>query len=162
MQLGLLALGLAATLYNRRQSFAEYYGELIRSNNIHYKFFDRRDVVLYDESLTGDERQAAKSAGIEKRDRVMAFLDDVTGRVAKGAPLESVAAEFNAVKPADAPAFPAPKLARSVGDGALLEFDSFWFVIRASGTDAVLRYYIEGEEKPQVETILKALIDLKV
>jgi phosphomannomutase len=39
------------------------------------------------------------------------------------------------------------------GDGTYIDFGSFWFELRASGTDAVLRFYIEGKDKPLLEKI---------
>ena len=55
-----------------------------------------------------------------------------------------------------------PKRICFVGDGSLVEFDTFWCVIRASGTDAVLRYYIDGTNKTETDSALKSLIALNI
>jgi len=39
------------------------------------------------------------------------------------------------------------------GDGTLIDFGDFWWEVRASGTDAVLRYYIEGRDKKKLQEI---------
>ena len=162
MQLGLLTLGLAASLHNRRSSFAEYYEDLIREFNIYHKHFTRRDVTLYDESLTGAERQAAKDRGIQKRDRVMSFLFGLCQGEPSRCDAEQVKRELNARLAAGSQPFPAPSHVCAIGDGVLVEFSTFWFVVRASGTDAVLRYYIEGGVKAEVEGFLSSLVNLAV
>jgi len=35
-----------------------------------------------------------------------------------------------------------------------------WFELRASGTDAVLRFYIEGKDKDFLETLNKAFVGI--
>jgi phosphomannomutase len=62
---------------------------------------------------------------------------------------------------------PVPKRVCLVGEGKLLEgtlmdFDDFWFLIRASGTDALLRYYIEGKDKDQIEIYQQLLINIRL
>ena len=56
----------------------------------------------------------------------------------------------------------APEITRCfhAGDGTMLEVDGLWFELRASGTDAVLRYYMEGEDAAQVATLNEALTRL--
>jgi phosphomannomutase len=46
------------------------------------------------------------------------------------------------------------------GDGTLIEFEGCWFELRASGTDAVLRYYFEGGDAARVGELNAALIGL--
>ena len=60
--------------------------------------------------------------------------------------------------------FSFPRLSRacSTGDGTLFEFEDSRFLLRASGTDALLRYYIESTDAESFEALGKALIDLKI
>ena len=48
------------------------------------------------------------------------------------------------------------------GDGTLLELENQWFELRASGTDAVLRYYMEGEDQAQVSALNEAFTTLRI
>ncbi len=162
MQFGLMALSLATYLYNSKRSFADYYCGLIKDHDIRNRFFNRRDIRLYDESLTGTELQNAKADGIKMRDRTMDFFMELAGK-----PLDEIRYEINS-KIADAKrAIPRPKRACIVGEGKLLEgmlmeFDTFWFLIRASGTDALIRYYIEGKDKDEIKAYQQSLINLKI
>lgn len=153
MQLAVVMMSLAAHLFLKGSSFAEFYDEVLEKNGIKYRFFHRNDYVLYDESLTGDARAKAKEQGAEKRDRIMKFFFSLTS--------SAEAKQQLSVKLAAAGVTPTvPTLASSVGDGVLLEFDSFWCVVRASGTDAVVRYYIEGMSQEQIAAVGRALTSL--
>jgi phosphomannomutase len=46
------------------------------------------------------------------------------------------------------------------GDGTYIDFGAFWFELRASGTDAVLRFYIEGKEKSLLDAINAAFVGI--
>ena len=46
------------------------------------------------------------------------------------------------------------------GDGTLIEFTGLWFELRASGTDAVLRYYMEGRDAATVGALNEAFTNL--
>jgi len=46
------------------------------------------------------------------------------------------------------------------GDGTYIDFGTMWFELRASGTDAVLRFYIEGKDKEFLETLNKAFVGI--
>ena len=46
------------------------------------------------------------------------------------------------------------------GDGTYIDFGTFWFELRASGTDAVLRFYIEGQEKGLLESVNQAFVGM--
>ena len=72
------------------------------------------------------------------------------------------AAGLNSRLPSSEATLPQPTRICFVGDGTLLEFDTFWRVIMASGTDAVLRYYIEGDKKAEIEAALRSFINLRI
>jgi phosphomannomutase len=62
---------------------------------------------------------------------------------------------------------PTLKYVSLIGEGGLLEgtffqFDSFWFVIRASGTDAVIRYYLNGERQEDLKAYGETLMNLSI
>ncbi|MCK5508314.1 MAG: hypothetical protein KAI50_07310 [Desulfobacterales bacterium] len=166
-QFGLLALSLAAFLYNSDQSFANYYCDLILKHNIKYKYFDRYDKRLYDERLSGQMLQNAKSKGKAKRDKVMKFFHDLAAKYPAGLSLDEICKEINSKL--DKNCKPLPKLhhIRLIGKGTLLEgtflqFKTFWFVIRASGTDAVLRYYMNGQDKEEIMAYQESLMNLQI
>jgi len=161
MQIASLALSLAAHLYNSGGSFAGFYCDTIVENNIRHRYFARQDVRLYDESLLGAERQTAKQQGISKRDRVMEYFRNLAQSSAAKS-LHNIWDDLNSRLPQNEAALPSPTRIRFVGDGTLVEFDTFWCVIRASGTDAVLRYYIEGANKAETDSALKSLIALNI
>jgi phosphomannomutase len=161
MQIASLALSLAARLYNSGGSFAGFYCDTIVENNIRHRYFGRQDVRLYDESLLGAERQTAKQQGISKRDRVTEYFRTLAQSSAAKSP-DSIRDDLNSRLPQNETALPRPTRICFVGDGTLVEFDNFWCVIRASGTDAVLRYYIEGANKAETDSALKSLIALNI
>jgi phosphomannomutase len=167
MQFGLMALSLAARLYNSQRSFADYYCQLIETHDIRHKYFERRDVTLYDESLTGAERARAKAAGERTRDRNVAFFKKLAEQAAAGTPLEAIHNELNSRLREGEKTLPKPTRLRLVGEGkplegTLAEFDDFWILIRASGTDALLRYYIEGKDKDEVKAYQQSFINLRM
>lgn len=166
-QFGLMTLSLATYLFNSNLSFADYYCGLIEERNIQNRFFNRRDVRLYDESLTGPAREKAKADGGKKRDRVMDFFRELAKQASAGKSLAEIHDELNSRLADGDKAIPKPRRVCNVGEGKLLEgtlmeFDDFWFLIRASGTDALLRYYIEGKDKGEIEAHQQSLINLKI
>ena len=48
------------------------------------------------------------------------------------------------------------------GDGTFIEFAEQWFELRASGTDAVLRFYMEGRDREQVAVLNAAFAGLDI
>lgn len=166
-QFGLLTLSTGAFLYNSNQSFADYYCNLIQKHNIRNKYFNRCDKKLYDESLLGVERQNAKKAGEARRDKVMQYFHDLAEKQTAGMTLKEISDEINSRRDNKSQTLPELKHICLIGKGTLLEgtfmqFESFWFVIRASGTDAVLRYYINGEDKEEMEACQEALMNIKL
>jgi phosphomannomutase len=166
-QFSLMTLSLAAHLYNSNRSFADYYCSLIEEHNIQNRFFNRKDVRLYDESLTGPAREKAKSNGEKKRDKVMDFYRELAKEASSGKSLDEVHDKINSLLDKGDKAIPKPKRVCVVGEGKLLEgtfmeFDNFWFLIRASGTDALLRYYIEGKDKDEIKAYQQSFINLRI
>ncbi len=151
MQIGTMSLGLAARLDREGSSFAEYYMERLEHYSIVHRFYERLDVTLYDESLMGEERSTARQAGNQRKEETVAFFAGLEGRTA-----DEVAVELRRRLPDDAEL---PDVVRcfNAGDGTLIEFAGQWFELRASGTDAVLRYYMEGVDSERVMDLNKAL-----
>jgi phosphomannomutase len=167
MQFGLMALCLATELYNRNLSFAEYYCDLISTHKITNKFYNRRDVRLYDESLHGDERALAESEGFELRDKIMGYFMNLAQEAASGKSMEDIQSDMNSRLSESPVELPCPVRVDVIGEGNLLEgmimeFEKFWFVLRASGTDALLRYYIEGTDKSEISSYQDTLVNLKI
>jgi phosphomannomutase len=150
-------------LYERGESFAEYYCRLIRENGIRHIHFKRSDVKLYDEGLVGSELLEAQENGQARRDRIMTFFrttaeEHLAGRL----PLHEVYEVLDAQRSSETR--PIPRLLRIclIGDGTLFEGGDFWFIVRASGTDAVMRYYIEGVDLTTVQNIEETLLGLNI
>ncbi len=156
MQIGVMSLGLAARLHREGSSFAEFYMDRLDRYGIVHRFYERQDVTLYDETLRGEERAAAQAAGNERKERTVAFFAGLAGR-----PAAEVACELRGRLPAGTDL---PDVVRcfDAGDGTLIEFAGQWFELRASGTDAVLRYYMEGLDPAGVGAINSALVALDI
>jgi len=174
-QLGLLALSLGAWLHNENRFFADYYNEILATYKIKNKYFFRADKALYNESLSGAKLQAAKKKGEANRDGVMEFFHGLAKKCPTQMSLDQIQGELNNKLAKGDIALPQLKHIRWIEDdnrleeetfnrlaGAFLQFDNFWFVIRASGTDAVLRYYISGLDREEIETCQQSLMNLQI
>jgi len=144
MQIGIMSLCLGARLFKSGGSFAEYYLQLLEEFETRYRFYERRDVTLFDESLKGEEREKAKDAGNARKEATVAFFGSLEGK----SPAE-VTEILTALLPAGTE-MPEIKRVFHAGDGTFIEFRDLWFELRASGTDAVLRYYMEGRDSNTV------------
>ena len=156
MQVGVLALCLAARLFREGRSFAGHYLDLLRQYRVRWRFYERRDVTLFDESLKGAARDAARAEGMRRKEATVAFFASLQGREPA-----AIAASLAARLPAGT-ALPAIARCFDAGDGTLLEMAGLWFELRASGTDAVLRYYLEGEDRDEVSALNEAFTRLRL
>ncbi|MBK7702365.1 MAG: hypothetical protein IPI34_05450 [bacterium] len=156
LQIGLVALGLGASLFADGGSFAAFYLDRLDAYGIVHRFYERRDVTLFDESLRGAAREEARAAGNRRKASVVAFLAALEGR-----PPAEVSAALRERLPAGH-VLPAIVRCFRAGDGTLIEFEGCWFQLRASGTDAVLRYYCEGGDRRRVGELNEALIGLRL
>jgi phosphomannomutase len=154
-QIGLAVMALAARLYSEKKSFAEFYMESIDKHDIDYRYYERLDVTLYDENLPPDELPEAKRQGLARRDRVVRFFKELTSM-----PVQDACSVLDR----HVPGLNLPPLKRVMwaGDGTLMDFDGMWWEIRASGTDAVLRYYIEGRNRESIKEINKGFCNLVI
>ncbi len=156
MQIGLMALCLGARLHRTGGSFAAYYLDLLERYRTRYRFYQRLDVTLFDESLQGEARERARDQGNRRKEAVVAWfaaLEDL--------PLSEAAARLAAALPADVELPPLEKVFHA-GDGTYIEFEGQWFELRASGTDAVLRYYMEGRDRSTVTALNEAFTRLAI
>jgi phosphomannomutase len=152
-QIGLAVMALAARLYLERRSFAEFYLSGLQAYDIAYRHYERLDVTLYDENLPPDRLPAARAAGIERRDRIVGFFKALCDR-----PTEEVERLLKGKLPGIS--LPRLQAVRWAGDGTLMEFEGMWWELRASGTDAVLRYYIEGRDRAKIRAANRALVGM--
>ena len=153
MQVGVMLLGLAAELWHHGESFATRYMDLLERYDIRHRAYERRDVMLYDESLRGEERVRAKAAGEKQRDDTVRYFRSLTEK----SPAEVTQNLRRATGMDD---FPEVTDVFWAGDGTFIQFREGWFEIRASGTDAVLRYYMEGPSPGWVERWNQALVSV--
>jgi len=156
MQIGIMALCLGARLHTGGSSFGEYYLQLLEEFETRYRFYERRDVTLFDESLKGEARDAAKNAGNERKESTVAFFATLEGKD----PAE-VMQILQDLLPAGVQ-LPEIKRVFHAGDGTFVEFHDLWFELRASGTDAVLRYYMEGREAETVAALNAAFEGIQI
>jgi phosphomannomutase len=156
MQIGVLSLCLAARLFREGRSFAGYYLDLLEEYRVRWRFYERRDVTLFDESLQGRDRDEAQAAGNRRKDATVAFFASLQGLAPS-----AVAAELLARLP-EGVTLPPIERCFHAGDGTLLEMTGMWFELRASGTDAVLRYYMEGENDAEVSALNEAFTRLRI
>ncbi len=156
MQIGVMALCLAARLHNSGSSFGAYYLALLAEYDTRYRFYERRDITLFDEALKGAERRAAQEAGNARKVATVEFFAALEGL----APNE-VAERLLARLPAGV-ALPTVNRVFHAGDGTFIEFEGLWFELRASGTDAVLRFYMEGRDQQLVAELNEALTRLEI
>ncbi len=156
MQIGVMALCVAARLHREGRSFARHYLDLLDEYRVRWRFYERRDITLFDESLKGEARELARSAGNLRKEATVAYfasLEDL-------APAD-IAAELGARLP-EGVALPPIVRCFHAGDGTLLELEDLWFELRASGTDAVLRYYMEGQDRRLVAALNEAFTRLRI
>ena len=79
MQIGVMCLCLAARLHRQGGSFGGYYLDLLAEYETRYRFYERRDITLFDESLKGAEREAAQAAGNARKEATVAFFASLEG-----------------------------------------------------------------------------------
>jgi phosphomannomutase len=156
MQIGVMALCLAARLHREGGSFAGYYLAALDRYDTTYRFYERRDLTLFDESLKGEARAQAQAAGNARKAATVAFFASLEGK----APA-AIAAALRAGLPAGVDLPPVERAFRA-GDGTLIEFAGLWSELRASGTDAVLRYYMEGRDAAAVGALNEAFTKLRL
>ncbi|MBU1068225.1 hypothetical protein KJ975_01535 [Myxococcota bacterium] len=153
-QVGLFTLLAAARLHKTGYSFAQWYMDLLARYPIPYAAYERQDITLYDESLQGDARRAAQQAANVHKESLVSYFRGLTVMTPE-------AATSRLRTDLKDPDFPAIHNAFWAQDGSFLEFDGAWFELRASGTDAVLRYYFEGSDPKTVHRLNSALVALR-
>ena len=156
MQIGVLALCLAARLHGEGRSWARYYLDLLDEYDVRWRFYERIDLTLFDESLKGEARELARAAGNDRKDATVAYFASLEGRDPA-----DIAADLQARLP-EGTGLPAIERCFRAGDGTMLELNDQWFELRASGTDAVLRYYMEGEDPARVSAVNLAFTRLRI
>ncbi len=154
-QVGLFTLLAAAHLHETGSSFAQWYLDLLARYPIPYAAYERQDITLYDESLKGDARRAAQQEATALKDSLVSYYRALTGMTPEAA-TDRLRTDLKD------PLFPAIRNAFWAQDGSFLEFDGAWFELRASGTDAVLRYYFEGSDPKTVNRLNSSLVALRV
>jgi phosphomannomutase len=146
MQLALLAWAMAASLHQAGGSMAGRFCDLIENCGIRYRHSMRLDKTLYDEALTGEELRKAKASGIVTRDRVVTFFREAATEISRDISKEEAVRKKILQVSASGGAIALPVIQRAawIGDGSLFEMEGARMVVRASGTDALIRYYIEA------------------
>ena len=154
-QIGLAVMALAAKLCAQKKSFAEFYTDSVDTHDIAYRHYERIDVTLYDENLPPAALVEKKREGFSRRDKVVEFFRGLVDLPVK---------DTYALLREKMPGVSLPRLKRVMwaGDGTLMDFEGMWWQIRASGTDAVLRYYIEGRDREAILGFNRAFRDMRI
>jgi phosphomannomutase len=154
MQIALMNLGVMSKLFLEKKSFAELYVEKIEEYDIQHRHYDRIDKTLFEESLIGEEREKAKAIGNKAKDYTVDAFKALTRKDPREAreALQKLVGEGVRV--------PEIKRVFWAGDGTYIDFGTMWFELRASGTDAVLRFYIEGKDKEFLDTLNGAFVGI--
>jgi len=153
MQIALMNLGVMSKLYLEKKSFAELYAEKIEEYDIQHRYYNRIDKTLFQESLIGEAREEAKTIGNKAKDYT---VDAFKALTLKKSPRE--AQEALQLLVGEGVRVPEIKRVFWAGDGTYIDFGTLWFELRASGTDAVLRFYIEGKDKSLLGSLNKAFV----
>ncbi len=130
--------------------------DLLDEYETRYRFYERRDITLFDEALKGTARSEAQAAGNARKEATVAFFESLEGMAA-----EEAAVQILNRLPVGT-ALPTIQQIFHAGDGTYIEFEGLWFELRASGTDAVLRFYMEGRDQQLVAELNEALTRLEV
>ena len=155
MQIALMNLGVMSKLYLQKKSFAELYVEKIEEYEIQHRYYDRIDKKLFEESLIGEAREKAKAIGNKAKDYTVDIFKALVG---KKSPREAQEALQKLV--GEGVRVPEIKRIFWAGDGTYIDFGRMWFELRASGTDAVLRFYIEGKDRALLDSLNKAFVSI--
>ena len=155
MQIALMNLGVMSKLYLEKKSFAELYVEKIEEYDIQHRYYDRIDKTLFEESLMGAARDKAKAIGNKAKDYTVDAFKALTM-------MKSPAEAREALQKLAGEGVRVPEIKRVfwAGDGTYIDFGAMWFELRASGTDAVLRFYIEGKDKGFLDSLNKAFVGI--
>ena len=155
MQIALMNLSIMGKLFIERKSFTQLYIEKIEEYDIQYRYYYRIDKKLFDESLTGKTREDAREIGNRAKD----FMVETFKSLTEGKTMGQVSRELRKMT-GNQISIPEVKRIFWAGDGTYIDFGKFWFELRASGTDAVLRFYIEGKEKEVLEAVNNAFVGI--
>jgi phosphomannomutase len=155
MQIALMNLGVMSTLYLEKKSFAELYTEKIDEYDIQFRYYDRMDKTLFDEKLIGEAREKAKAIGNKVKDYTVDVFKALTRKNSPGEAQEALQKLVG-----ERVKVPEIKRVFWAGDGTYLDFGTMWFELRASGTDAVLRFYIEGKDKAFLDSLNRAFVSI--
>jgi phosphomannomutase len=155
MQIALMNLSIMGKLFIERKSFTQLYIEKIEEYDIQYRYYYRIDKKLFDESLTGKAREDAREIGNRAKD----FMVETFKSLTEGKTMGQVSRELRKMT-GNQISIPEVKRIFWAGDGTYIDFGKFWFELRASGTDAVLLFYIEGKEKEVLEEVNNAFVGI--
>jgi phosphomannomutase len=142
-------------LFLEGKSYAREYIDKIEEYKIQFRYYSRIDKKLFEESLMGEAREKAKDVGNRGKEYMVetfkSFTREKSPHAVRQALQELVGEQVK---------IPEIKRVFWAGDGTYIDFESFWFELRASGTDAVLRFYIEGKDKEFLGRVNQAFVGI--
>ena len=143
----IISAALIADLYLKNKSFLTYLEEVVKNNNIIYKYFFAEDLIYYNESEPNPEiLKQSKLKGEILRDRA----DQYYLGLALGVREKKI--NIDDARKILSEAFPSLNFEKLenvffVGDGTYFKFYNMFLEMRRSGTDAKLKSYCGGEDK---------------
>ena len=155
MQIALMNLGVVSKLFLEKKSFAELFVEKMEEYDIRYRYYNRIDKTLFEESLIGEAREKAKAIGNKAKD----YTVDAFKALTRKKPPQEAQQDLQKLV-GEGVRVPEIKSVFWAGDGTYIDFGTLWFELRASGTDAVLRFYIEGKDREFLDALNKAFVGI--
>ncbi len=153
----IIVSALACNLHSEKKLLSEYIEEIFDKYDIKRRYDLRLDIKFYDETEPDPEvLKKTKAEGEMRRDKADDFFlsialailrDEITLKQAKGILSEILPElDFSNLQSID-----------FVGDGTYFDFSDKFIEIRKSGTDAVIKCYASGQDKPECLRYAKAI-----
>lgn len=155
----IIATALAASLFLEKKSMAEYLQEIFTECGTIYRYYQRADIIYYNESEPDPVKLLrTKEEGEKKRDKIDLYclgialalrenlitLNEAKQILSEGMP----ALDFSSLKEVI-----------FTGDATYFSFHNMFVQIRRSGTDAKLRGYSNGDDNEKVNLYLEKMVN---
>ncbi|MFA6354678.1 MAG: hypothetical protein WCX12_03290 [Candidatus Paceibacterota bacterium] len=154
----IIASALAAHLFLKKQTMADYLEEIFKECRIVYRYYERVDITYYNESEPDPVKLLAEKAqGEVKRDKIDLYYLGVVLALKEGLIAVGDAKEIfrEAMPELD---FSSLEDVRFTGDATYLAFENMFVQIRKSGTDAKLRGYSNGDNREKCLRYMDILV----
>ncbi|MFH1366832.1 MAG: hypothetical protein ABIH38_02455 [Patescibacteria group bacterium] len=155
----IIATALAAQLFLKKKSLAEYLQEIFTECGTVYRYYQRADIIYYNESEPDPVKLLhAKKEGEIKRDKIDQYCLGIALALKENL---ITLAEAKQILSEGMPALDFSSLQEVIftGDATYFGFDNMFVEIRRSGTDAKLRGYSNGDDNRKVNLYLGKMVN---